>query len=209
MAKYQISNLKSQMIRSRFLTLQICSSIKRSAASNCSEQGFAAKKREVNTARFRSSFISSASSDAGLGFSNQGVIQNSGGIEMRQKTFQIALLAISLLATAAAVSAQRINRPERRELRADRHEIRADTREVRGDRRDIRQDVGERNADVRELRQDRRDGASQEELRADRHEINADTGEIRSDQRELRGDLRDRRGDVRDFRRDRRDARRN
>jgi hypothetical protein len=53
----------------------ICSSIKQGAASNISEQGFAVKKREVNTARFRSSFISSASSDADFGFSNQGVIQ--------------------------------------------------------------------------------------------------------------------------------------
>jgi hypothetical protein len=133
----------------------------------------------------------------------------SGGIEMKRKIFQIALLVTSLLALASVASAQRINRAERRELRADRHEIRADNQEIRSGRRDISQDVNERNADVRELRQDRREGASLEELRADRREINADTREIRSDRRDLRLDVRDRRGDVRDFRQDRRRAIRN
>src|SRR5215831_147700 len=134
---------------------------------------------------------------------------NSGGIEMRRIVWQIGFCITCLLTLAAGVSAQKVNRTERHELRADRHEIKADTRDIRSDRRDIRQDVNERNSDARELRQDRREGASQEELRADRQEINSDSRDLRSDRRDLGTDVRDRRGDVRDYRQDRRDARKN
>jgi len=88
---------------------------------------------------------------------------------MKRNIFQIALLAVSLLTLLGAASAQgRIDKWERRELRADRHEVRADMKDIRSDRRDINKDAVERRGDVRELRQDRRDGASQAELRADR-----------------------------------------
>ena len=69
--------------------------------------------------------------------------------EMKRNIFQIALLAVSLLTLLGTASAQRrIDKWERRELRADRHEVRADTKDTRADRRDINKDVVERRGDV-------------------------------------------------------------
>jgi len=69
--------------------------------------------------------------------------------KMKRNIFQIALLAVSLLTLLGAASAQgRIDKWERRELRADRHEVRADMKDIRSDRRDINKDAVERRGDV-------------------------------------------------------------
>ena len=81
------------------------------------------------------------------------------------KKLLTAAIALSVLASAGAASAQSYGRPYDRDDRAPRAEERYDRRDARDDRRDDRRDVRE---DRREDRYDRRD--DRRDARADRRE---------------------------------------
>lgn len=78
--------------------------------------------------------------------------------------FAVALLGVSLAATAQT----------RQEVREDRKEKREDRQEKREDRRELREDI--------------KDGASRKEIREDRKELAEDRKELRGDRKELRAD---------------------
>lgn len=83
--------------------------------------------------------------------------------------FTVALLGISVAATAQP----------RKELREDRKELRQDRKELREDRRELREDL-KQGADPKEIKEDRK------ELREDRQELREDRKELREDRREIR-----------------------
>lgn len=83
-----------------------------------------------------------------------------------------ALLVVALLGVSLGATAQ-----TRKEIREDRKERREDRKEVREDKRELREDV--------------KDGASRKEIREDRKELAEDRKEIREDRREIREDRRE------------------
>lgn len=78
--------------------------------------------------------------------------------------FSVALLGVSVVATAQP----------RKELREDRKEVREDRKEIREDRKELKEDI--------------KDGASKKEIREDRKELAEDRKEAREDRKEVRED---------------------
>jgi uncharacterized coiled-coil DUF342 family protein len=80
-----------------------------------------------------------------------------------------ALVSVALLSVTIVATAQ-----PRKELREDRKDKREDRKELREDKRELREDI--------------KDGASRKEIREDRKELAEDRKELREDRKELRED---------------------
>ena len=79
----------------------------------------------------------------------------------------VALMGVSIVATAQP----------RKELREDRQEKREDRKEIREDKRELREDI--------------KDGATRKEIREDKKELAEDKKELREDRKEMRDDRQD------------------